>query len=165
MRTPSVLLALCLVACGAPGRQVDPVAAPAPVPPEEPEPVEVEAPLPVDEAVKQRIEELFGLCKSGAFEQAAGYVVYRGEDPSLRWKTVCDYSTEEGQKAVHGTCNRINAYLSAADSWTFEDFEIEQEGEGAWLVWEVAFLRGAERQLVAFAFLEVEGVHALGDID
>jgi hypothetical protein len=174
MRIPAILPVLCLAACGAPGTQVEPVAplevepieAPAPAPPIPPgEPVEAAAPPAVDQAVKQRIEELFGLCKSGSFEEAAGYVVYRGDDPSLKWKTVCDYSTEEGQKAVHGACNRINAYLSAADSWEFEEFEMEQESEGDWLVWEVAFVKGSERKLVYFAFLEVEGVHALGDID
>ncbi len=170
MRPAALLPVLCLAACGAPAAQVEPVEpidAPAPVPPipaGEPEP-EPASPAGLDEVVRERIEELFELCRSGDFDAAAGYIVYRGDDASLRWKTVYDYATAEGQKAVHGTCNRINAFLSASDSWQFEEFETEQEGEGTWLVWEVSFLKGDERKVVYFAFLEVQGVHALGDID
>ncbi|MBW2260541.1 MAG: hypothetical protein JRG91_01105 [Deltaproteobacteria bacterium] len=170
MRAAISLIALGLAACGARAPQAEPVApldAPVPVPPVSPEAPEPgpAGPPSVDEAVKQRIEELFMLCKSGDYDEAAGYLVYRGEDELREWKTVHDYSTEEGKKAAHGVCNRISATLSASDSWEFEDFETEEESEGLWLVWEVVFWKGGQRQVVIFAFLEVEGVIALGDID
>ena len=170
MRMAALLTVLLLAACGAPSTHVEPVApleAPAPAPPnppEEPGP-EPAGPLAEDDAVKQRIEELFMLCKNGDYDEAAGYIVYRGEDELRQWKTVCDYSIEEDRKATHGVCNRVSAALSASDSWEFEDFETEEESEGLWLVWEVVFWKGGQRQVVIFAFLEVEGVYALGDID
>ncbi len=167
MCTAAILLTLCLPACGAPSTQVEPLEAPItapPVPAAEPE-AEPAGPPTTEEAVRQRIEELFTLCKDGEYETAAGYIVNRGEDELRQWKTVHDYSTEESRKAVHGVCNTLNAYLSASDSWQFEDFETEEESEGVWLVQEVAFWKGGQMQTLILAFLEVEGVYALGDID
>jgi hypothetical protein len=173
MRTTVAALAACLAACGPQATQVesmepvDPIEAPAPVPPiptEEPE-AAADRPPSTSEAVRQRIEELFVLCNGGSFEQAAGYIVYRGEDTHKKWKTVVDYSTDEGKKATHGVCNRVNAYLSASESYSFETFESEEESEGIWYVWEVVFVKGSDREVAYFAFLLVEGVHALGDID
>jgi hypothetical protein len=170
MRIAFIPAVLCPAACGAPAAQVasiEPIEAPEsapPIPPEDPEP-EPASPLSVDDAVKLRIGELFDLCLNGEFDEAAGYVVYRGEDELRKWKTVYDYDTEEGQKAAHGLCNRINAYLLAADSYEFEDYETEEESEGVWHVWEVVFVKGGDSKVVFFAFLMVEGVYALGDID
>jgi hypothetical protein len=176
MRTIATALAACLLSCGPPAtpvesvecvEPVDPISAPAPappIPPEDPEP-EPASPLSAEEAVKLRIGELFDLCEDGEFDRVAGYIVYRGEDDLRKWKTVCDYSTEEGQKAAHGLCNRVNAYLQASDTFEFEDYEIEVESEGEWHVQEVVFAKGGDRKVAYFAFLMVEGVYALGDID
>jgi hypothetical protein len=130
--------------------------------PPEPRPAERLTPR---EGVKRRIEELFGLCEAGDLEKAAGYVVYRGDDPARRWKTVCTLGSEEEREAVAEVCQAISGLLSESDSYEFEDFETEAESEGTWYVWEVAFTRGGEKMDVAFAFLEVEGTYALGDID
>lgn len=173
MRLFAVLLAICPAACSSPTTRVEsvepvaPLEAPAPAPPiplEEPV-ASAGRPPSTSEAVRQRIEELFVLCDAGHLEEAAGYVVYRGQDSTKKWKTVCDASSEECKTAVLGVCNRIGAYLDASESYSFEGYETGEESEGVWHVWEVVFVKGDDRQTAHFAFLMVEGVYALGDID
>lgn len=168
-RVIAAALVLLFAGCGCrkqgaqeppPKASIEEVAGPAEPP--EPRPAQRLTPK---EGVRKRIEELFCLCEAGDLEKAAGYVVYRGDDPARRWKTACTLGTEEEREVVAEVCQAISGLLSESDSYEFEQFETEAESEGTWYVWKVAFRRGGEKMDVAFAFLEVEGTYALGDID
>jgi hypothetical protein len=165
-RSAALVLACLLSACGPRQASLESAAAPAqeeeaPAP-SEPRPDERVTPA---EAVEQSILTLFMMCELGNLEKAAGYVVYRGDDPERRWKSVCTLGTEEESEAVEEVCGAIREMLASSDSYATGAYETETESEGTWHIMEVIFTRGDETQTVIFAFLEIDGVYALGDID
>jgi hypothetical protein len=113
-----------------------------------------------EDAVKKGITDLFDFVKGDQNEKAAGLIAYRGPDKSRKWKDVCDYGAEMEKSYVDNICNRIKKILSKGEV-SFKKFMSEKEGEGEWLIWEVAV--GGEKKI--FAMLEIKGVYALGDID
>ena len=119
------------------------------------------------EAVETRLTRLFDICKSNQFEDAASYFVYRGPDKSREWKDTlhADDPTEKG--AAREICRRITGYLDESDSYSFGEVKVERESEGEWHALEVSFqLKGSGGAKKAiFAFLNINGQFAIGDID
>ena len=117
------------------------------------------------EAVKTRLTELFGLCKTNGINSAASYFVYRGPDKSREWKDTYRAADPAERAAVQDGCARIKGYLDKSQSYTFGPVKVEKESEGEWHVIEVSFKQEAEEKKVIFAFLPVKGQFAIGDID
>lgn len=117
------------------------------------------------EAVKERLLELFDLCKAGEHDKAAAYFVYRGPDKQREWKDVLKAGNPQERKAVESYCERIKGYLDASTGYDFGEFKVERESEGEWNVWEFIFKHGDQSKKVYFAFLKVKGKYAIGDID
>jgi hypothetical protein len=117
------------------------------------------------EKVKERLLELFNLCKAGEHDKAAAYFVYRGPDKKREWKDVFKARDPQERKAVEGYCRRIKGYLDQSTGYGFGEFTISRESEGEWNVWEFIFKRGEQSRKVYFAFLKVKGKYAIGDID
>lgn len=117
------------------------------------------------ETVKERLLEVFDLCKAGEHGKAAAYFVYRGPDKSREWKDVLKASNPQERKAVERYCERIKGYLDGSTGYDFGEFKVERESEGEWNVWEFILKHGDERKKVYFAFLKVKGKYAIGDID
>ena len=117
------------------------------------------------EAVKTRLEELFGLCKTKGINTAASYFVYRGPDKSREWKDTYRASDPAERAVVEDGCARIKGYLDKSESYTFGPVKVEKEREGDWHVIEVSFKQGAQTRRVTFAFLPIKGQFAIGDID
>jgi hypothetical protein len=116
-------------------------------------------------AVKTRLVELFGLCKTKGINSAAAYFVYRGPDKSREWKDTYRAAAPAERAAVENGCARIKGYLDKSESYTFGPVKVEKEPEGDWHVIEVSFTKGNETKRVTFAFLPVKGQFAIGDID
>jgi hypothetical protein len=116
-------------------------------------------------AVKTRLAELFGLCKTRGINSAASYFVYRGPDKSREWKDTYRAADSAERAAVEDGCARIKGYLDKSESYTFGPVKVEKEREGDWHVIEVSFTKGNETKRVTFAFLPVKGQFAIGDID
>ncbi|HWS99162.1 MAG TPA: hypothetical protein VN256_02745 [Pyrinomonadaceae bacterium] len=116
-------------------------------------------------AVRTRLTELFGLCKTGGINSAASYFVYRGPDKSREWKDTYRAADPAERAAVQDGCARIKGYLDESQQHTFGPVKVEKESEGDWHVIEVSFKQGAATKKVTFAFLPVKGQFAVGDID
>lgn len=116
-------------------------------------------------AVKTRLVELFGLCKTKGINAAAAYFVYRGPDKGREWKDTYRATDPAERAAVEDGCARIKGYLDQSESYTFGPVKVEKESEGDWHVIEVSFKQGEETKKVIFAFLPVKGQFAIGDID
>ena len=115
--------------------------------------------------VKTRLTELFGLCKAGDSNAAAGYFVYRGPDKNRKWKDTYRAADVAERAEVRDACARINSYLDNSQGYTFGPVKIERESEGEWHAVEVTFRQGGETKRVIFAFLPVKGQYSIGDID
>jgi len=116
------------------------------------------------EKVKDRLIELFDLCKEDKFSDAASYIVYSGEDKSRSWKDIYTYNNETERKDVDMVCNRIKSLLTSGGDYEFVKFQTETESEGEWCIWELKFSTGKDKK-VYFAFLKIKGKYCLGDID
>ncbi|HYG82855.1 MAG TPA: hypothetical protein VD861_20835 [Pyrinomonadaceae bacterium] len=116
-------------------------------------------------AVRTRLAELFGLCKTNGINSAASYFVYRGPDKAREWKDTYRAADPAERAAVQDGCARIKGYLDKSEGYTFGPVKVEKESEGDWHVIEVSFKQGAETRRVAFAFLPVKGQFSVGDID
>lgn len=117
------------------------------------------------EAVKTRLTELFGLCKTNGINSAASYFVYRGPDKSREWKDTYRAADPAERAAVQDGCARIKGHLDKSTGYTLGTVKVEKESEGEWHVLEVSFKQGEETKKVLFAFLPVKGQFAVGDID
>jgi hypothetical protein len=122
----------------------------------------------VDESdlVKERLIELFNLSTESNYTDAASYCVYRGSDESRNWNDVYNPENEEEMRQVVGICKRIKGYIDESTEHVFVEFETEEESEGVWNIWEVIFTKeSGEKNIRYFAFLEINGEYAIGDID
>ena len=115
--------------------------------------------------VKTRLTELFGLCRAGDTDAAAGYFVYRGPDEGRKWKDTYRAAEASERAQVRGACARIKGYLDESQGHAFGPVRVEREPEGEWRVVEVTFKQGAGTKRVIFAFLPVRGQFSVGDID
>ena len=118
------------------------------------------------ELVKERLIELFNLSSESNYTDAASYCIYRGSDESRKWNDVYNPESEEEIKQVIGICNRIKRYLDESTDHDYVKFKTEEESEGVWNIWEVIFTKeSGEKNKRYFAFLEINGEYAIGDID
>jgi hypothetical protein len=117
------------------------------------------------EVVKRDLLELFKLCKSERYSEAARYLVYRGPEKKREWVDVYDYKNLVERREVEGVGKGIRELLDQSDSYKLSRFFVESESEGKWHVWETTFHRGDKHGKVNFAFLKIKGHYALGDID
>jgi hypothetical protein len=114
--------------------------------------------------VKDRLVQLFELAKTDNYEEAATYIVYRGDDDSRKWKDTCNFKNENEQKYVTEVCRDIKYLLAGGGDYTFGKFKTETESEGTWYIWEVKFSKG-ETKSAYFAFLYIKNNYSIGDID
>ena len=114
------------------------------------------APATADVRVKARVEEMRQACL-GDKDAVISMLVYRGDDEARRWKEPRKASDPDTKRTVDQTC----AHLTGAEDLRFGRLESEEESEG---LWHVIFVYGAKGQ-ASFAFLEIDGVLLLGDVD
>jgi len=117
------------------------------------------------ETVETRLTELFDICKNDDAEAAAAYFVYRGPDKSREWKDTFHASDKVENAAVGELCRRIKGYLDESEGYLLGEVKVERESEGEWHAIEVSFQKGGEPKKVVFAFLQIKGQFAIGDID
>jgi hypothetical protein len=117
------------------------------------------------ETVETRLTELFDICKNDEAEAAAAYFVYRGPDKSREWKDTFNASDKVEKAAVGELCRRIKGYLDESEGYLLGEVKVERESEGEWHALEVSFQKGGEVKKVIFAFLQIKGQFAIGDID
>lgn len=117
------------------------------------------------ETVETRLTKLFDICKSGDTDAAAAYFVYRGPDKSREWKDTYRASDPFEKAEVKDICLRIKGYLDESERYQFGAVKVERESEGEWHALEVSFQQGGEVKKVTFAFLQIKGQFAIGDID
>jgi hypothetical protein len=117
------------------------------------------------ETVETRLVELFDICKNDDAEMAAVYFVYRGPDKSREWKDTFRASEPVEKAEVKDICLRIKGYLDESQGYLLGAVKVERESEGEWHALEVSFQQGGEAKKVIFAFLQIKGQFAIGDID
>lgn len=116
--------------------------------------------------VQKRLEALFTLCKAGDFGATAEYWVYRGPDKARKWKDVLNAKDPDEAAEAFEMCKRINYLLENYDGYTFGEYQVEKEYEGAFYILQTIFTKeGKDPKKVYFAFLMVKGKLAIGDID
>ncbi len=112
--------------------------------------------------VKKQLEQIFEWVKADDCARLANHVVYRGKDQARRWKDTSRYDVAEERGVVDGVCRRIAGYARKGYP-VYVGFKTKRESEGQWLVLSARFEpEGKERH---FAFLEISGRLAIGDID
>ena len=115
--------------------------------------------------VRERLAELFELCRARDYVQAASYLVYHGEQKRRNWKDSFNFNNRDEQPPVESMCNRIRDLLHGSDGQEYGELKVEKESEGEWVVLEVTFRKSGKRMKGVFAFLKVKGKYCLGDID
>jgi flagellar biosynthesis GTPase FlhF len=118
-----------------------------------------------DEAVKATLERLFALCAVNNYDKAADYLVYRGPDKTRKWKDSLNPTNPEERKAAEGACRSIKSMLEDLGDFQYEKFFTQKQSEGEWLAWEGTFNKSGNKEKYLFAFLDIGGRYALGDID
>lgn len=107
--------------------------------------------------------ELYVACTSGDLATAATRIVYRGDDETRRWREPVNLEEPAERVEVEGICQRIAEMNPGNGPVRVAEYESETESEGTWHV--LTLELAATGETVVFAFLELEGGLALGDID
>ncbi|MEM7101901.1 MAG: hypothetical protein AAF502_02145 [Bacteroidota bacterium] len=115
------------------------------------------------------LEACYACSPDANCSKVAPYIVYRGKtEPDRAWKTLIDYSKEEDREIVNQACIAIKKVLPEGTKFRIKEFSQERESEGVWnvlvLLPDAVSSNGKQRH-IDFAFLEIQGEYALGDID
>lgn len=101
--------------------------------------------------------------KMGDYSGTAGLIAYNGSDRARKYK---DLASAEGEDRaiLNKMCYQISSLKKGSDknSYTVMGMSEEKESEGTWYVLEVKYPNNNKGQ---FAFLDIDGTMALGDID
>lgn len=154
------LVACCIVACK-----------PASKPRMDPKLIDsqiqaVANPSKIGEDVQAAIENLFAIARAGDCERMAPLLAFRSAGNAEAWQRGLHYEDPVENVEVNKTCAHLQVMLVDMESHTYKEFAKETESEGEWNIWtlELSYVDGThDRQ--AFAFLNIDGVWLLGDID
>lgn len=130
----------------------------------EPEPLVASTPTPTEtdqERAAAALERLVEACRAGEFDAAAACIVDRGPG-APPWSRATDASDPAARRQVEGICGRIVGDLRGG-AYERLGYEKARQGEGLWHVWQVRYAATGEEAV--FAFLDIDGVMLLGDID
>ncbi|WP_271782972.1 hypothetical protein [Aquimarina algiphila] len=116
------------------------------------------------ETVKKTLLTIFELCEQNKCDQLAPYIVYRGKDSKRKWKDTCNSKNKEELERVQNICHRIQEFQKY-DDYEFSEFITQEESEGKWYVWKLTFNTKETPKIFYFAFLNINGSYAIGDID
>lgn len=114
---------------------------------------------------QKQLEKLIALVKKEDYINLAKMVVYRGDDKDRKWKDVCNPLVAEELRQAEGVGQQVKKYLGEDFKYTYKEYVSETESEGTWHVLILKTTYRGEAKDRAFAFLEIKGVFALGDID
>ena len=115
--------------------------------------------------VKKQFEKILELVKKEDYKKLAPLIVYRGEDKARKWKDICSATEAIELDRVKNIASKIKKYLGEDFKYSYDKYESETESEGTWHVLILKTTYKGESKNRAFAFLEIKGVFALGDID
>ncbi|MES2430692.1 MAG: hypothetical protein V4556_07120 [Bacteroidota bacterium] len=119
-----------------------------------------------DATIKTRIEEkidtLLDHIKNKYTEAFTANTVYRGEDVLKNWKVSRDSTNGADLQEGKTMMNKLNKILSNCENRTFSSFKLERESEGVWYVYAY---QCADNKTIQLAFLKINNVFYLGDID
>lgn len=107
------------------------------------------------------LERLVEACRAGEIDAAAACIVDRGPG-APPWSRATDASDPAARRQVEGICGRIVGDLRGG-AYERLGYEKARQGEGLWHVWQVRYAATGEQAV--FAFLDIDGVMLLGDID
>lgn len=116
------------------------------------------------ETVKKTLLTIFKLCQQNKCDELAPYIVYRGNDNKRKWKDTYSSKNSEELERVQNMCHRIQE-LQKYDDYEFSEFLTQEESEGKWYVWKLTFNTTETPKVSYFAFLNINGGYAIGDID
>ena len=126
------------------------------------EPVLASTPTATDqERAAAALERLVEACRAGEIDAAAACIVDRGPR-APPWSRATDASDPAARRQVEGICGRIVGDLRGG-AYERLGYEKARQGEGLWHVWQVRYAATGEQAV--FAFLDIDGVMLLGDID
>lgn len=115
--------------------------------------------------VKKQLEKIIALVKKDDYIKLAPMIVYRGDDKVRKWKDVCKPLVAEELRYVERIGQQTKKYLGEDFKYNYKEYISETESEGTWHVLILKTTYKGEPKERAFAFLEIKGVFALGDID
>ncbi len=117
------------------------------------------------EKEQETLKKLIKYSWSDNILKASQYIVYRGQDQSRRWKSICTIENEDEMLYVQRVINKIKRAIPHKTKYSITKTDSDTESEGTWYVLHVDCDGKKENRPVQFAFLRIDGKSALGDID
>lgn len=108
---------------------------------------------------------LIQAARSGADEELAPLVFYRGNDRQRTWTQLANPRLDDDRAFLGRLGRRIRNYMHQSTGYSLAAYYTETDRDGQWYVWEVHFNKGIDKKICYFRFREYDTVLALGDID
>ncbi|MEM6286329.1 MAG: hypothetical protein AAF845_04150 [Bacteroidota bacterium] len=124
-----------------------------------PEPVAAAQPR-----LKVLLADLLGWIQANDYEAAAPHLVYRGDGPD-RWQRALDPTNADDLVAARRAVRQLASAIGTYDAYTVPSYFSDTESEGTWHVLQVEFEATEETKTTLFAFLLIDDVFVLGDVD
>ncbi|MEM9997934.1 MAG: hypothetical protein AAF809_09560 [Bacteroidota bacterium] len=110
------------------------------------------------------LADLLGWIEAGDAEAAAPHLVYRGDGPD-RWQRALDPTDADDLVAARRAVRQLASAIGTYDAYTVLSYFTDTESEGTWHVLQVGFETAEETKTILFAFLLIDDVFVLGDVD
>lgn len=126
--------------------------------------------------VVQTLQQFLTICKSidpvndGAksakhLKNAAGYIIYRGNDNKRNWKDYANANDAKEKAQVERICSRVNNSINRDSNYKITKYTTEKESEGVWHIVYATYMQEGIQKEIIFAFLKVNNRFGIGDID
>ncbi|MEL6772208.1 MAG: hypothetical protein AAFP18_14190 [Bacteroidota bacterium] len=126
--------------------------------------------LPIPDAqprLEALLADLLDWTRTGNAEAAAPHIVFRGDGPD-RWQRALDPANADDLARAEGALQQLARMIGTYVTYTVTSYLTDTESEGTWHALETEFesmeILG-ETETVTFAFLFIDDVFVLGDVD
>lgn len=115
--------------------------------------------------VEAAFETIFKAVQSGDKTLYHTFFVYRGSDQQRAWKDYLNVGNAEEKLQADKMWAEMMVMMQGATSYQVKKYFTETESEGTWHLLVVNIKRESGDEENTFAFLQVKGGYAIGDID
>lgn len=123
----------------------------------------------VQQATQDSFKNMVSACQNKDYSKAAGFMLYKGEDPKRRNKDIAAYKTDEEKEAIPANCEVILEALNKDGTYEFKEFKTEKDPSGKnpdiHIILIDAKTKPKELRYTVFGFAKVKESLVLVDMD
>jgi len=112
-------------------------------------------------SLEEKVRKIISFVNDNDLTDFATCLVYRGEDENRKWRSELNVNEISERQQAAEFMQKVKRSIKDCNDYTASDIRSERESEGTWIILPMR----CALKTVSFAFLQVNNVLLLGDID